>query len=341
MREGKALDVRGVSKRYGARLALDDVSLTLRPGEVCGLLGPNGAGKTTLVSIISGLRSADAGSVHVDGIDVATGGRAAREAVGLAPQETAVYPTVSVRENLDLFTRLAGFGGADVARRIEEVAASMELTHLIDRPARELSGGERRRLHTAIALVHRPRVLLLDEPTTGVDIATRSRLLAAISKLAAEEGCAVLYSTHYLPEVEELDASVAIVDHGRILARGTLDQLVAEHGSGLVELTFEGDPPPIPAEGATVDGSIIRIPSDAPAATAAALLARLGSDAERLVSVELGRPSLETVFIAITGRAYRADAPNGEASDDASDQASESGEDPATVTDPTASEMSP
>ena len=347
MRDGsQALEVRGVSKRYGARLALDEVSLALHPGEVCGLLGPNGAGKTTLVSIISGLRSADSGSVQVAGIDVATGGRAARQAVGLAPQDTSVYPTVTVRENLELFTRLAGFSGGGVARRLEEVAEAMELTHLIDRLARELSGGERRRLHTAIALVHRPRVLLLDEPTTGVDIATRSRLLTAISRLAAEEGCAVLYSTHYLPEVEELDASVAILDHGRILARGTLDQLVAEHGSGLVELTFDGRPPTLLVDGATVDGSVVRIPSDAPAATAATLLARLGPGSERLISVELGRPSLETVFIAITGRAYRADSPNGAAGGEGDDHADvDRGvvdpADPSAVVDPAASEVSP
>ena len=307
MRDGAVLQVEQVTKRYGDRVALDEVSLALRPGEVCGLLGPNGAGKTTLVSIISGLRSADSGSVHVAGIDVATGGRAAREAVGLAPQETAVYPTVSVRENLDVFTRLAGFAGPGLTRRIDEVAEAMELTHLIDRQARQLSGGERRRLHTAIALVHRPRVLLLDEPTTGVDIATRSRLLGAIAQLAAQEGCAVLYSTHYLPEVEELDASVAILDHGQILARGTLDELIAQHGSGLVELTFDGDPPSLDVKGAAVDGSTVRIPSDRPAATAATLMAGLGAAAERLESVELGRPSLETVFIAITGRAYRSD----------------------------------
>jgi ABC-2 type transport system ATP-binding protein len=310
VREQAVLEVDGVSKAYDGRLALDDVSLSLAPGEVCGLLGPNGAGKTTLVSIIAGLRTADAGTVHVAGIDVASGSRAAREAVGYAAQETAVYPTVSVRENLVLFARLAGCRGRAVAERVAEVAEIVELTDLLDRQARHLSGGEKRRLHTGMALVHRPRVLLLDEPTTGVDIATRARLLHAISALAAEEGCAVLYSTHYLPEVEEMGASVAVIDRGRLLARGPLDELVAEHGAGHVELVFDG-PAPAPEvfadPGVTVDGSVVRVPSERPAAAIPALVAALGTDAERLVAVELGRPSLETVFLAITGRTYRSD----------------------------------
>jgi ABC-2 type transport system ATP-binding protein len=300
------LEVVDVVKRYGERApALDRVSLTLQPGEVCGLLGPNGAGKTTLVSIIAGLRSPDEWTVHVAGIDVATGGVEARRRVGLAAQETSVYPTVSVRQNLELFTRLAGYRGAAVAARIDEVSQVVELDHLLDRLARELSGGEKRRLHTAMALVHRPALLLLDEPTTGVDIGTRSRLLTAISALAAEEGCAVLYSTHYLPEVEELGASVAVLDRGQILARGPLDALVDEYGSGMVELSFDGPPPEIP--GAVVDGDTARVVADRPAAAAAAIMAGLGSHAERLVSVELARPSLETVFVAVTGRTYRAD----------------------------------
>jgi ABC-2 type transport system ATP-binding protein len=302
---GAVLRAEHVVKRYGEHEALRDVSVEVAPGEVCGLLGPNGAGKTTLVSIIAGLRAADAGRVEVDGIDVATGGLAARQVVGLAAQETGIYPTVSVRANLELFVRLAGFRGAAAERRLEEVAEIVELIHLLDRQARHLSGGEKRRLHTAMAMVHRPKLLMLDEPTTGVDIATRSRLLAAIGDLAREDGCAVLYSTHYLPEVEELGASVAILDHGRIMARGPLEALVAQHGAGVVELTFDGEVPPI--EGATVEGSVARIVTDRPGVDAAGLVGQLGPAAERLLGVDVHRPSLETVFLAVTGRAYSAD----------------------------------
>jgi ABC-2 type transport system ATP-binding protein len=311
------LEVDGVTKRYGDRVALDGVTLSVAPGEVCGLLGPNGAGKTTLVSIIAGLRRPDSGAVRVTGLDVTKGGRAARSAVGLAAQETGVYPTVSVRANLELFAGLAGLSGRAADERLDEVADLLELTGLMDRPARQLSGGERRRLHTAMAMVHRPPLLMLDEPTTGVDIATRSRLLAAISRLARDEGCAVLYSTHYLPEVEELGATVAILDGGRIRARGTLAALIARHSLGLVELTFDGPAPAlVVADGVVVDvdGSVVRAETEAhPGPLAARLVGGLGTEAERLVSVDLTPPSLETVFLAVTGRAYAADGPEDDA----------------------------
>jgi len=305
MAEAGILEVEQVAKRYGDRVALHPVSLSVGAGEVCGLLGPNGAGKTTLVSIVAGLRDPDEGCVRVDGHDISGGGPRVRSMVGLAAQETGIYPTLTVRDNIELFARLAGLKGAARCDRMDEVAHILELEAFMDRPARHLSGGEKRRLHAAMALVHRPRVLLLDEPTTGVDIATRSRLLEAIRRLAAEEGCAVVYTTHYLPEVEELGASVAILDRGRILTRGPLDQLVAEHGSGMIELTFDGPVPDVP--GAVVDGDVVRVATDRPGVTVAGLLASLGPASERLTSVELSRPNLETVFVAITGRVYRSD----------------------------------
>ena len=304
------LRVAAVTKRYGDHVALDGVDLQIAPGEICGLLGPNGAGKTTLVSIVAGLREADSGTVTVDGLDVAVD-RRTRGLVGLAAQETAIYPTLKVEANLELMGGLAGLSKREVARRIEEIASVLELDELLDRKARFLSGGEKRRLHTAMAMLHRPRLLMLDEPTTGVDIATRSRLLASIRELALQEGCAVLYSTHYLPEIEELGATVAILDGGRILARGPLDELIERHGTGMVELVFDGPPPERgvleqllgPRELTVVD-SVVRTPSERPGADAAVLLAALGELAGSLASVELIRPSLEAVFLGVTGRAY-------------------------------------
>ena len=302
-----ALEVESLVKRYGDHLALDGVDLVVEPGEVCGLLGPNGAGKTTLVSIVAGLRAPDAGRVTVAGMDMATGGRAAREQVGLAAQETGIYPTVTVRDNLVLFADLAGYRNTARDQRVEEVAEVLELTEFLPRLARHLSGGEKRRLHAAMALVHRPRVLLLDEPTTGVDVGTRARLLAAVTALAAEDGTAVVYSTHYLPEIEALGATVAILDRGQLLARGSLADLVAAHGSGALEVTFDGDAPQLRDLPVEIDGPVLRLTTDEPSAVMGSIIGQLGTHADRVLSVDVKRPSLESVFMTLTGRRYSAD----------------------------------
>ena len=290
-------------KSYGAEEALRGVDLDIAAGEIVGLLGPNGAGKTTMVSIIAGLRRADAGSVSVNGVDALAHPDAARRQLGLAPQELAVYPSLSTRENLRFFGELADLRGRGLAARIDEVAHTLALTEFLDRQVRTLSGGEKRRVHTAMALLHRPPLLLLDEPTTGVDVSTRAQVLAAVRALAAD-GAAVCYSTHYLAEVEALDASVAILDHGQMIARGTMDELIQAHGGSAVELVFDGPPPNLPFA-AEVDGDVVRVRGDG--AEAARVLQALGEGAERLRSLEILRPSLESVFLALTGRRYASD----------------------------------
>ena len=301
------LEVRGLSKRYGSVTALDGVDLDIKAGEICGLLGPNGAGKTTLVSIVAGLCGADGGSVRVDEIDALARSREARRRIGLAPQELGIYPVLTVRDNLRVFGELADLSGRALDDRIDEVADTLELTVLLARFGRELSGGEKRRVHTAMAMLHRPPLLLLDEPTTGVDVQTRARLLEAVHRLASEQGCAVCYSTHYLPEVEALGASVAIIEQGRVIARGRVQELIARHGRCAIELTFDGPPPAIEAEGRleSVEGKI-RLYSEQPASDLAKLIVQLGPAADRLRGVEIVSASLETVFLALTGRRYHA-----------------------------------
>ncbi len=298
------LDVRGIRKRYGSTVALAGVDLAVEPGTIVGLLGPNGAGKTSLVSIVAGLRRPDAGTVCIGGVDVVRDPERAQRLVGLAPQDTGVYLTITVRDNLRFFAGLAGLRRRELQRRVDGTAAALGLADLLGRRASDLSGGERRRLHTAIALVHRPRLVLLDEPTTGADVRTRGEILALVRSLA-EDGSAIVYSTHYLHEIEELQAEVAFIDCGRIVARGGLDDLIAQHGASALELSFDG---PVPAaarvEGSIVHSSSVRIPSPDPAGTAARLLPRLGADASTLRAVEVARPSLEAVFRSVTGRRY-------------------------------------
>jgi ABC-2 type transport system ATP-binding protein len=296
------LYVRGVSKSYGDLRVLQEVDLAVKPGEICALLGPNGAGKTTLVSIVAGLRRPDHGTVAVGGIDAVAHPRRARQQLGLAPQDLGLYPNATVRENLHVFGALAGLRRAALRRRIDEVAASLQLQPLLGRSAGLLSGGQKRRVHTAIALLHRPRLLLLDEPTVGADIETRAALLEVVRSLAAD-GAAVCYTTHYLGEIEALDATVALLEAGRIVARGSVKELTRSHAPPMVELTFDGPAPDLRVDTQVVrDGEILRLHATEPAATAALAITALGTDAARLRSVELLRPGLESAYLALTGR---------------------------------------
>jgi ABC-2 type transport system ATP-binding protein len=302
------LTVRGLVKRYGELTALDGVELDLAPGEICGLLGPNGAGKTTLASIIAGLRRADAGTVTIGGIDALGDGRRARHKLGFAPQELGIYPTLTVRENLTAFGELADLRGTTLRTRITEVGDALELSSLLDRVCRTLSGGEKRRVHTAAALLHRPALLLLDEPTTGVDVATRGRLLEAVRALAAE-GTAICYSTHYLPEVEALGASVAIIDRGTMIARGTVADLIAAHGRPSVKILLDG---PLPHDLAPLPFAVerqpdrLRITGTDPTTQIGEVLTAMGPAAALVRRIDVLAVSLEGVFLALTGRRFEA-----------------------------------
>jgi ABC-2 type transport system ATP-binding protein len=224
---GQMLVASGLVKRYGTRPALDGFDLTVAPGEIVGLIGPNGAGKTTFVEIVTGLVRPDAGTVLLGGRDALRSGRAVRRLAGVAPQELALYQTVTVRENLRLFGGLAGLPGRALDTAISRVLDELALGPVAGKRAGELSGGQRRRVQAATAMVASPPLLLLDEPTAGADPETRSALLAAVRARAAA-GTAVLYTTHYLPELTELNATLALVRAGRVIARGTQEELTGQ-----------------------------------------------------------------------------------------------------------------
>ena len=295
------LIVEGLRKRFGTRVALDGFDLTVHPGDVVGLVGHNGAGKTTFARVVAGLVALDAGRVTVAGIDVGHRPREARAALGWAPQELALYPTTTVRENLLLFAGLNGMSRRDGLRRARELGAALELTDVLDRRVRELSGGQQRRVQAATAMMHRPAVLLLDEPTVGADPITRRALLATVRAIA-DEGTAVVYTTHYLPELDVLDASLAVVRDGRVIARGRRAELLASV-PGRAVLRYDGTPPPIAPSlheraSVQIDGREITIVAPDPAACVARVLAQ-SREVTRLSSVELAPPTLDDLYRAL------------------------------------------
>jgi ABC-2 type transport system ATP-binding protein len=218
------LAAKALVKTFGRLRALDDFTLHVAAGEIAGLVGPNGAGKTTFVEIVTGLIRPDAGNVTVGGIDALKQPRAARALLSVCPQETALYPSVTVAEHLWLFGGLAGLRRAALRRAAAEIAELMQLTDVLGQPAGLLSGGQRKRTQAATALVAPRPLLLLDEPTVGADPLTRTALLGVIAARAAA-GAAVVYTTHYLPELAELGATIAVARAGRVAARGSQAEL--------------------------------------------------------------------------------------------------------------------
>jgi ABC-2 type transport system ATP-binding protein len=294
-----ALRASGLVKRFGPIRALDGFDLEVAAGEIVGLVGHNGAGKTTLARITAGLVVPDAGSVEVMGIDVARAPVRIRPLLGFAPQELGLYPTATARENLHLFAGLYGMRRRHARSRINELADDLALGDVLDRRVRDLSGGQQRRLQAATAMVHYPQVLLLDEPTVGADPVTRDALLAVV-RAAANEGSAVVYTTHYLPELDTLGATLAVADHGRIVARGDRDALLATvPGHAVIE--FDG---PLPSFNVPPDGMVdlqwddrrLTITASRPASALAPLLAAHPDAAAHLRAIELHPPTLDELY---------------------------------------------
>jgi ABC-2 type transport system ATP-binding protein len=293
------LEARGLVKRYGARAALDGFDLDVRAGEITGLIGHNGAGKTTFMEVVTGLVRPDRGQVRVGGIDARRRPRAARALLGIAPQELALYLTATVRDNLRLFGALAGLRGGPLRRAVDEIAEELMLTDVLGQRAGLLSGGQRRRTQAATAMVGGAPLLLLDEPTAGADPQTRTALLAAVRARAAA-GAAVLYTTHYLPELADLDATLAVARDGRIIARGSQDSLTRGL-PGELRLRFAGDaaagclPPDLAARARSVGGEV-RLASISPPADLAAALAAGCAPAW----VDVRRPDLDDLYRALS-----------------------------------------
>lgn len=306
------LKVERLSKTFGAIRAVDAVSFEVRPGEIYGLLGPNGAGKTTTISMISGLLKPDAGEVSVAGTPFWSDPQKARRIMGVVPQELAIYEELSGRENLEFWGRMAGLTARDAKARATELLAALTLADRAKDAVKTYSGGMKRRINLGCALLHRPQLILLDEPTVGIDPQARMNILEFIRNLRAS-GTAILYTTHYLEEAEDLCQRIGIIDHGRLLAEGTLAELQDRLGGDRVfalEADFKNSSPD------SWDGFQQRfrvIQKSEKQLVVAAVGARDPADClkdllglpVRVQNVTLKRPSLNDVFLQLTGRELR------------------------------------
>ncbi len=317
-----AIVVEGLVKRFGATTALDGVDLTVAEGSVLGLLGPNGAGKTTVVRILATLLEPDAGRAQVVGLDVVRDAHAVRAAIGLTGQYAAVDEYLTGYENLEMVGRLYRLSKAEARGRAGELLERFDLTGAASRPAKTYSGGMRRRLDIAASLINRPRVLFLDEPTTGLDPRSRLAMWDFIAELA-DGGTTILLTTQYLEEADRLADRMVVIDSGRVIARGTADELKAQVGGQRLEFTVT-DAAALPGMVAElrylavdeplvdVAGRRLSLPVSGGAEVLAEALSRLGGSVAQTVDVGLRRPDLDDVFLALTGRVAEESVPDDE-----------------------------
>ena len=307
------IEAHDLRKRYGDRVAVDGVSISVNAGEIVGLLGPNGAGKTTTLSMLSGVIAPDSGRVAIAGHDLVSSPRLARNSLGLVPQSLALYPTLTALENLLFFGRMEGMSSRDALNRAQGLLEEVGLTDRIGDLVGEFSGGMKRRLNLACGMLHFPAAIMLDEPTVGVDPQSRGRIFAVI-EAAAQSGGAILYSTHYMEEAERLCSRIVLIDHGKIVAAGTDEELIALAGNEpRVEIVTKKALPRGWSDGIA---GVTELPWEvldgfAAAATLATLdlvpdvIRRAGAIGDEVLECRVHRPNLQDAFLKLTGHALR------------------------------------
>lgn len=307
------LTVEGLVKHFGDVRAVDGIDFWIRQGEIFGLLGPNGAGKTTTINVLTQILPSDSGTVTVDGLDLRRDAAKIKQLVGLVPQDLALYPSLTAVENLAFFGSLYGLSGRLLQDRIGEALKIVELSDHSNRQAKTYSGGMKRRLNIAAGLLHHPRLLFLDEPAVGVDPQSRVHILKSIRRLNKEFDITVLYTSHYMEEVEQICGRVAIIDRGKIIADDEVRKLIDRLGGGSVAVHIDSR-----ADAAasrlnameevleiSVDGETLTLRVDNPQQSLPTVLDTLTEMGVKVLDLEVRRANLETVFLNLTGRSLR------------------------------------
>jgi len=233
------LEARNLVKKYGDLVAIDNITFSIGEGEILGLLGPNGAGKSTAISMLTGLFPPDSGSIQIVGCDAVVETEKVKHFIGVVPQDLALYPVLSGRDNLRFFGEMYGLSGARLAERIASVLELVAMTEKADGRVQSYSGGLKRRLNLAVGLINNPRLLFLDEPTVGVDPQSRSHIFESIERLNREQGLSILYTTHYMEEAERLCHRIAMIDQGKLIALDTPRNLVSLLGGGIIQIGLD------------------------------------------------------------------------------------------------------
>jgi ABC-2 type transport system ATP-binding protein len=307
------IDVADLRKQYGELVAVDGVTFAAEPSAIFGLLGPNGAGKSTIIGCLSGLLQPTSGRVRVLGHDVAVDGLEARRSLGVVPQELALYEDLSAKDNLSYWGAAYGLAGDGLKRRVVDVLERIGLGDRAREPVKRFSGGMKRRLNFGCAIVHRPKVLLLDEPTVGVDPQSRVRLLDLVRE-EVKAGACVLYTTHYMEEAQELCDRLAIIDHGTLLAIGTLGELRQMVGEkDLLRISGRFEPAPVSRalermeglEMVSADEGNLVLAVEGASRRLPAIFATVAESGGEIQETSVTQPSLETLFIKLTGRELR------------------------------------
>ncbi len=309
----KIVKIQELTKKFSDNIAVDNISLEIEEGEIYGFLGPNGAGKSTTINILSGLISMNHGKVEIMGMDIVKNSNNAKKNIGIVPQDIAIYEDLTAYENVKFFASLYGLSGNLLKERVQE---SLEFVGLADKAKdfpKTFSGGMKRRLNIACALAHRPKLIIMDEPTVGIDPQSRNHILQSVKKLNSL-GSTIIYTSHYMEEVEEIASRVAIMDHGKIIAEGTKDELksiITDTSTVLITLDFldgikEDDIKAIPGvQHVHIEDSVVKINSSKEVNNLDKIILYFTGKNIPIRNVENKTPDLETVFLTLTGRKLR------------------------------------